>query len=202
MLSLAEKVVRLRERKGWSQQQLAGAAAIGASTIAHIELGSRTACRPATLRALAGALGVPVEYFTTDRPAHYLRVRLATLPPAEVATLSDLPLHQRLGLLLADLEEKWGEAVSLTALAGRLGLPIEELKALLDGKARNDGAGPALLFALAAEIGLPDAFLLPSPSLLERYAEALVLAAARGLTPDALRDLILRTPGSIIHPLH
>lgn len=195
MLSLAEKVVRLRERRGWSQEQLAGAASIGASTIAHIELGSRTACRPATLRALAGALGVPVEYFATDSPAHYLRVRLATLPPAEIATLNDLPLPERLRLVLADLEEKWGEAVSLRVLAGRLGLPVEELEALLTGKARANGDGPALLFALAAEIGLPERFLLPSPSLLERYAEALALAAARGLTPDALRDLILRTTG-------
>lgn len=188
MLSLAEKVVRLRERKGWSQEQLAGAAGIGASTIAHIELGSRSACRPATLRALAGALEVPVEYFTTDSPAHYLRVRLATLPAAEAAALGERPLHERLRLLLADLEEKWGEAMSVATLAERLRLPAGELGAALDGKA----PGPAPLFALAAEIGLPGAFLLPSPGLVERYAEALSLAHARGLSPEALRDLILQ----------
>ncbi|MFZ5827714.1 MAG: helix-turn-helix domain-containing protein [Bacillota bacterium] len=195
MLSLAEKVVRLRERKGWSQEQLAAAASIGASTIAHIERGSRTACRPATLRALAGALEVPVEYFTTDSPSHYLRVRLATLPAAEAAALGELPLHQRLRLVLADLEEKWGEAMSVTALARRLGLPANALEDALDGRVRSHAAGPALLFALAAEIGLPGAFLLPSPGLVERYAEALALAQARGLTPEALCDLIARQSG-------
>lgn len=195
MRTLAAKVARLREQRGWSQEQLAGAAAIGASTIAHIELGSRTACRPATLRALAGALEVPVDYFTTDDPAHYLRVRLATLPPAEVAAFSGLPLHERLRWVLTDLEEKWGESMSLPVLAARLGLTANELEALLKGPAAKVAPDSGLLFRLAAEAGLPAAFLLPSPALLERYAEVLALAAARGLTPDALRDLILRTGG-------
>lgn len=195
MRTLAEKVSRLRVRKGWSQERLASAAAIGASTIAHIELGTRTACQPGTLRALAGALAVPVDYLTSDDPALYLRIRLATLPDDEAAALGQMDLYERLRWALRDLEEKWGEEMALPALASRLGTDAAALEELLAGSARGGAANPALVARLAGEIGLPATFLLPSPALFGAYAEALALAAARGLSPEGLRTLILNAAG-------
>ncbi|MFZ5815087.1 MAG: helix-turn-helix domain-containing protein [Bacillota bacterium] len=191
MQTLAAKVARLRERKGWSQERLASAAAVGASTIAHIERGSRAACQPATLKALAGALGVPVDYFTTDDPAHYLRIRLATLAPNEAALLASLSLQERIRWVLQDLEEKWGPSVSAGAAADRADLTPAALEQLLT-EPRPDGEA---LRRLAAGLGLPASFLLPSPALAERYAEAIALAAAGDLSPETLRELVLRAIG-------
>ncbi len=54
-----DAVRELRRRKGWSQQDLAGASGVGQDTISSLELG-RHQPRPSTLRKIAGALGVEV----------------------------------------------------------------------------------------------------------------------------------------------
>ena len=50
---------RLRQRRNWSQQDLADRSGIGLSTIIRLEHGA--ACRYVTVRKLAEALGVPEE---------------------------------------------------------------------------------------------------------------------------------------------
>ncbi len=69
--SLAEVVGRrirdLRERRGWSQSELARRAGIGISTLSEIESG-QSAPRLDTLVALAQALGAPLESFLRAEP--------------------------------------------------------------------------------------------------------------------------------------
>ena len=59
---VSKRVRSLRERKGWSQSELARRAGIGVSTLSEIESG-QNAPRLDTLVALAHALGAPLETF-------------------------------------------------------------------------------------------------------------------------------------------
>lgn len=58
MPDLAENLARLRKARDLSQEALAAAAGVGIDTVARIERGTRTVCRPQTLDKLAAALGV------------------------------------------------------------------------------------------------------------------------------------------------
>jgi transcriptional regulator with XRE-family HTH domain len=87
-------VKRLREEKGWSQDQLAVAADVGKRTVQRIELGRGTPS-PETTMALAQALGVTPGELTRNSG---LRARLRTLvrkwlrqppTPEELAELPD-----------------------------------------------------------------------------------------------------------------
>ncbi len=51
---------RLRERKGWTQDQLAQKARVTRPYVTMLEAGARKAPSVATLKRLARALGVPV----------------------------------------------------------------------------------------------------------------------------------------------
>ena len=51
-----------RERRGWTREALAFHSGLSWSAIAQIESGRRTSLRPASLTALATALGVSVDY--------------------------------------------------------------------------------------------------------------------------------------------
>ncbi|MEU6645661.1 helix-turn-helix transcriptional regulator [Saccharomonospora sp. NPDC046836] len=53
---LSENLARFRKARDLSQEQLAEAATVGVDTVARIEQGKRTTCRPATLARLASAL--------------------------------------------------------------------------------------------------------------------------------------------------
>jgi transcriptional regulator with XRE-family HTH domain len=55
-------VVAARERLGWSREALAFHSGISWSGIAQVESGRRRNLRPGTLSALAGALGVTIDY--------------------------------------------------------------------------------------------------------------------------------------------
>jgi transcriptional regulator with XRE-family HTH domain len=51
-----------RERLGWSREELAFHSGLSWSAIAQVESGRRRNLRPSTLSALAGALGVAIDY--------------------------------------------------------------------------------------------------------------------------------------------
>jgi transcriptional regulator with XRE-family HTH domain len=56
-----------RQRCGWSREALAFHSGISWSAIAQVESGRRRNLRPGTLVALAGALGVTIDYLVTGR---------------------------------------------------------------------------------------------------------------------------------------
>jgi transcriptional regulator with XRE-family HTH domain len=60
--TIGGRVRAARERLGWTREELAYRAGISWSAIAQTESGRRTNLRPPTLSALAGALGVSIDY--------------------------------------------------------------------------------------------------------------------------------------------
>jgi transcriptional regulator with XRE-family HTH domain len=64
---IGERVRASRERRGWSREALAFHAGLSWSAIAQLETGRRRNLRPATLAALAKALGLTVDYLVTGR---------------------------------------------------------------------------------------------------------------------------------------
>jgi transcriptional regulator with XRE-family HTH domain len=62
-------VIAARQRLGWNREALAFHSGISWSGIAQIESGRRRNLRPDTLSALAGALGVTIDYLVAAGPA-------------------------------------------------------------------------------------------------------------------------------------
>ncbi len=62
---IGERVRASRERSGLSREALAFHSGISWSAIAQVETGRRTNLRPSTLAALAGALGVTIDYLVS-----------------------------------------------------------------------------------------------------------------------------------------
>jgi transcriptional regulator with XRE-family HTH domain len=58
-----------RERLGWTREALAFHSELSWSAIAQVESGRRTNVRPQTLVALAGALGVTIDYLVHGAPS-------------------------------------------------------------------------------------------------------------------------------------
>ncbi|MEA4835325.1 MAG: helix-turn-helix transcriptional regulator [Anaeromusa sp.] len=61
-MDIREKIIKLREEKGWSQYRLYKEANIGQSTLSQIESGARYP-NVATLQKIASALGVSMSEF-------------------------------------------------------------------------------------------------------------------------------------------
>jgi transcriptional regulator with XRE-family HTH domain len=66
---LGRRVRCARHRLGFSREALAYHASLSWSAVTQIETGRRTNLRPATLAALADALGVSIDYLVTGRGA-------------------------------------------------------------------------------------------------------------------------------------
>jgi transcriptional regulator with XRE-family HTH domain len=66
---IGTRVRAARGRLGWSREALAFHSEISWSSVAQIESGRRRNLRPGTLTALAGALGVTVDYLVCGGPA-------------------------------------------------------------------------------------------------------------------------------------
>lgn len=64
MPDVGKRIREVREELAFGQAELARLAGLNHSTLWAIEAG-RTTPRPATLRKIAAALGVPVQTFTT-----------------------------------------------------------------------------------------------------------------------------------------
>lgn len=62
MKTLAEKVTELRQKKGWTQGELAAAVGVSQGSIGNIESGIRTNPRAATVLGIAKALGVSAQW--------------------------------------------------------------------------------------------------------------------------------------------
>jgi transcriptional regulator with XRE-family HTH domain len=69
LMSIAEKLLELREAAGLSQQDLAVAAGLSVSVVSKIEQGTNTDPRLNTLKALARALNVGIDVLAElDQP--------------------------------------------------------------------------------------------------------------------------------------
>lgn len=61
-MRLGERLKRAREKKGWSQRELARQAHVRYATISELENGIRTAMNTDTAKRIARSLGVSVDY--------------------------------------------------------------------------------------------------------------------------------------------
>jgi transcriptional regulator with XRE-family HTH domain len=66
---LGTRLRAARERLGWTREALAFHSELSWSAIAQVESGRRTNVRPQTLAALAGALGVTIDYLVHGAPS-------------------------------------------------------------------------------------------------------------------------------------
>ena len=64
-MDVSKEIKTRRKARGWTQQQLAEAAGIGATTVFSVENGRPA--RPAILRSIARALGLPDDHLLEDR---------------------------------------------------------------------------------------------------------------------------------------
>lgn len=190
-VSPGEKVKRLRAAKGWTQEELKRRSGLGGSTIAHIELGNREQLRPDTIKKLSAVFDVPKEYFLTDDPQEYARVRLATLPASLSAQLTTP--GKRASWLLKELEEKWGIQFNYTEVADQLGVAPRFLLSGFDGTVEFEGY---MLNGVARITGIPPVWFMTGEAdvrprrLSEQYEEVLLLAQEAGIDPEILKQQV------------
>jgi transcriptional regulator with XRE-family HTH domain len=61
-MTIGERIKALRQKKGWSQRELARLAGVRHATLAELETGMRTETRTDIARRLAQTLGITVDY--------------------------------------------------------------------------------------------------------------------------------------------
>jgi transcriptional regulator with XRE-family HTH domain len=76
------RVRSARERLGWNREALAFHSGVSWSAVAQVESGRRTNLRPATLAALARALGVTIDYLVSGRSSGSVMLNHCALPYA------------------------------------------------------------------------------------------------------------------------
>lgn len=99
METIGERIIRLREARGWNQTDLAKKAKVAQSTVAGVETGARIKA-PSSLIEIAHVLGVDSYWLKTGKGS---RLGGRQLSEDEEALLNALPL------LDADVRESWIE---------------------------------------------------------------------------------------------
>jgi transcriptional regulator with XRE-family HTH domain len=87
--AIGNRVIAARQRLGWNRESLAFHSGISWSGIAQIESGRRRNLRPGTLSALAGALGVTIDYLVGGGPARTVMFDHKALLYSAVDELAD-----------------------------------------------------------------------------------------------------------------
>jgi transcriptional regulator with XRE-family HTH domain len=84
---IGQRVKQLREAKGWSQDELARRVGLTSKTISNYETGTRGVKEPplSTVRALADALGVPLDELLTEPANELLADALNSVDPGKAA---------------------------------------------------------------------------------------------------------------------
>jgi len=127
-MSLAQKVKEEREKLGINQKQLAEASDISQATISRIESGQVKEMRPQSLKRLADALGVTVDYLVRDdRP---LGVRKSDLRHLEVCLILVKNIGQRFSKKFTKNEDDafWHVVQAAERQHKKEALEIEELE--------------------------------------------------------------------------
>lgn len=65
-MTIGEKIVKLREEKGWSQYRLAKESGVGQAALSHIENGKRHSPTHETLQKLCRALKISMSEFDSE----------------------------------------------------------------------------------------------------------------------------------------
>src|SRR5438477_4431114 len=80
--AIGRRVRTARDRLGWTREALAFHSGISWSAVAQVESGRRTNLRPATLAALARALGVSIDYLVSGGTTAPVMLKHCALPYA------------------------------------------------------------------------------------------------------------------------
>ncbi|PXY17333.1 helix-turn-helix domain-containing protein [Prauserella flavalba] len=200
---ISENLARFRKARDLSQEQLAAAASVGVDTVARIEQGKRSTCRPATLQRLADALGVSVENLLGHvTPASPGRLDVAALRHAVTAGehipgLDDFAEPDELiGLdqLVAAAHAAWRAYVD-----GRHGVLLDALPAVLTDARRlartapaDEKAGAHRVLSTAYRLGAGLAGRLGLDDLAWTSAERALTAARESDAPDIETAISLR----------
>lgn len=117
---IGSRVRAARQRRGWSREALAFHAGISWSAITQLEAGRRRNLRPSTVAALAGALGVTVDYLVSGSATTAEMLEHGSLISDNddefvAASVPFLTAAAQLGRSVADVEV-WGRYESLLNL--------------------------------------------------------------------------------------
>jgi len=127
-MTLERKVKEAREKLGINQAQLAEASDISQATISRIESGQVKEMRPQSLKRLADALGVTVDYLVQDDRS--LRVRKSDLRHLEVCLILVKNIGQRFSKKFTKNEDDafWHVVQAAERQHKKEALEIEELE--------------------------------------------------------------------------
>ena len=164
-MTTGQRVARARQRRGWTQAELAGAVGRSTSWVAKIERGHAALDRRSVLDRLARVLGVeaveltgqPYRHETPETesghagiPALRLALQRAAMPSLSAI---DRPAR-RFADLVADVSrlERLRQAAKFTSVAAELPSLIEDLVVLQHGGLSADRDGVASLMVRACHI--------------------------------------------------
>lgn len=206
MTDLAENVARLRKARDLSQEALAERAGVGIDTVARIERGTRTTCRPATLHRLAVALTVPIHALLTGdsgEPAaratrgEMVRLRQAITSGGLVPGLADFAENAEI-VTLAEAERQTTGVWRLyvdgrhTELLTLLPAVLTDARRLVEASTGNTLAAARRLLATTYRIAAGIAGRLGQDDLAWTSAERALDVARDSDDPDLQRAVALR----------
>lgn len=192
LLTLAERVKRMRAMHDMSQRDLAAAAGLGPSTVAQIEQGIRVELRPSTIDKLATALAVHRAYFTTDDPKDFMRILFTRMSLGDMQLWQEMRPNQRWEWVINEMWFHWGDEWTAQSVAEKLGISSESFEKMLSGEWEIP---PVMHEELAAITGVPVASVLASDEeivdqVLLSYKKAVTAAVKAGLSPERLEQAI------------
>lgn len=186
-LSRGQRLLRLREQAGVEQKDAAAAIGISRPYLSLLERdlkGRNVDHLRGTFERAASYYGVIPEYLLAETPQEYMKVWLGRVegPPT---------FGQRLSIVLHELQLRWGEGFSQTAVANSIGTTGEALNDYLDDRVQ---VTTSVAHQLSVATGAPVEWLVPRPTSksgrdpgIQRVIE---MAVASGMQTGELEALI------------
>ncbi|HWI50985.1 MAG TPA: helix-turn-helix transcriptional regulator [Symbiobacteriaceae bacterium] len=204
---LGSRIARLRSGHGLAGRELAAALGISYGDLVALESGARRRPSPDLIRKLAERFNTHPDYLLEGREPPPATLRNGffrfydAMTPAERELLKFAPIQERMGAILAFLEQSYPTILDRVQVAARLGYSPEALDDVLRGNAPLQSR---LLRLLSGVVGLTMDFLVRgdffggvvegelslSPDLLSQYYQVVQEAIAAGISPVALRKAV------------
>ncbi|HEY3366441.1 MAG TPA: helix-turn-helix transcriptional regulator [Symbiobacteriaceae bacterium] len=188
-LTRGQRLRRLREQRRIEIKEAAPAIGISRGYLSLLELGEKGKNLDhvrANLERAAAYYGVLPDYLLAETSQEYLRAYIEHLGVACPATFGG-----RFGLILKELQLRWGEEHTEDQLAVALGCGVEVIRDYLTGRAEPTDSAVQQISAIT---GAPTDWLLPhstSPSKAGEEIQRIVeKAMASGIEPREL-DMLL-----------